>query len=176
MITKGFYHLHREQYIPRPLAEVFPFFADAGNLEAITPPWLNFRILTPQPIKVQAGTLIDYRLALFGVPLAWRTRIEAFDPPQRFIDRQVWGPYKLWHHTHEFREADGGTWMTDHVEYKLFLGPIGWAANAVMVRRMLDRIFDYRQQAIQRLLCQSLPKANALCSPTRSKLATDSVT
>ncbi len=148
------YYLQREQFIPRPLTEVFSFFADAGNLEAITPPWLNFRILTPLPIKIQQGTLIDYRLRMFGLPLSWRTEIESFDQPTRFSDRQLWGPYKRWHHTHEFREADGGTWMTDRVEYQLFLGPIGWLANAVMVRRMLERIFDYRFHAVERLLGQ----------------------
>jgi ligand-binding SRPBCC domain-containing protein len=167
------YHLQREQFIPRPLTEVFSFFADAGNLEAITPPWLHFRIVTPQPIEVRAGALIDYRLALFGVPLAWRTRIEAFDPPVRFIDRQVWGPYRLWRHTHEFREQDGGTLMTDRVEFELYLGLIGSAANAVIVRRLLAQIFDFRHQAIESLLGGSSSGAD---SPRPPAFTAQSVT
>jgi ligand-binding SRPBCC domain-containing protein len=144
--------LEREQFIPRPLGEVFAFFADAGNLEAITPAFLNFRILTPRPIPIEAGSLIDYQIRLFGVPLQWRTRIEEFEPPRQFSDVQLRGPYKLWHHTHEFREVEGGTLMTDRVQYQLYLGPIGWLAHALWVRRTLVRIFDYRRQTIERLL------------------------
>ena len=146
------YHLERRQYIPRPLADVFPFFADAANLEAITPAALHFRILTPRPIVMRPGTLIDYRLSLLGIPFQWRTRIESFEPPHRFTDLQERGPYKRWHHTHEFSEQDGGTWMVDRVEYQLPLGPIGRLANALFVQRQLKQIFDYRFQAIERLL------------------------
>ncbi len=96
------YTLERTQLIPRPLREVFPFFSEANNLEAITPAFLQFKILTPGPIALQAGTLIDYRIRFLGIPMYWRTRIETFDPPVRFTDTQVRGPYRLWHHTHEF--------------------------------------------------------------------------
>ena len=145
--------LEREQFIPRPLAEVFPFFADAANLQAITPAFLDFRFLTTLPIEMRPGTLIDYQIKLFGLPLKWRTRIEEFEPPHRFADVQVRGPYKLWHHTHEFREVEGGTLMTDRVRYQLYLGPLGWLAHVLWVRRTLARIFDHRWQTIERLLC-----------------------
>lgn len=154
--------LEREQFIPRPLAEVFPFFADAGNLEEITPAFLHFRILTPRPIAMQPGTLIDYRLRLFGVPIAWRTRIDEFDPPRRFVDFQLRGPYKLWHHTHEFREMSGGTLMLDRVRYEINYGPAGTLANALWVRPTLARIFDFRRAAIERLLGAAPPSMAAV--------------
>jgi ligand-binding SRPBCC domain-containing protein len=146
------YLLEREQLIPRPLAEVFPFFADAANLQAITPAFLDFRFLTPLPIKMEPGTLIDYQIKLFGVPLKWRTRIEEFEPPHRFVDLQVRGPYILWHHTHEFREVDGGTLMTDRVRYQLPLGLLGSLAHSAFVRRTLNRIFEHRNRTIESLL------------------------
>jgi ligand-binding SRPBCC domain-containing protein len=152
------YLLEREQFIPLPLAGVFPFFADAGNLEAITPAFLHFKILTPRPIAMQPGTLIDYRLRLFGVPIAWRTRIEEFAPPHRFVDFQLRGPYKLWHHTHEFRESSGGTLMTDRVRYEIGYGPVGALGNSLWVRRTLARIFDFRRDAIERLLGAGPPR------------------
>jgi ligand-binding SRPBCC domain-containing protein len=151
------YTFERTQFIPRPLDEVFPFFADASNLQALTPGFLHFRILTPQPIAIQTGTLIDYQIKLLGAPLWWRTRIEAFDPPRQFVDVQLRGPYKLWHHTHEFEPTPDGTRMTDRVRYQLYLGPIGWAAHAFWVKRTLERIFDYRRQTIERLLGQRSP-------------------
>ena len=111
------YVLEMVQEVPRALAEVFPFFAAPENLEAITPPWLRFRILTPSPIPMREGALIDYRISLRGIPLRWRTRIDAYEPPRMFIDRQIRGPYLLWEHTHLFEEvADGRgvrTRMTD---------------------------------------------------------------
>lgn len=144
--------LERRQLIARPLVEVFSFFADAANLERITPGFLGFQILTPQPICIQTGTLIDYRLRLFGVPLRWRTRIELFEPPLCFIDMQVRGPYRLWRHSHEFANAPGGTLMIDRVDYQLPLGPLGRLAHAAFVRSTLARIFDFRYQAVERLL------------------------
>src|SRR5579875_3215737 len=99
------WQLERTLFIPRPRAEVFPFFAEAANLEQITPPFLRFRILTPAPVAMHAGTLIDYQLHLYGIPFRWKTRIEAFEPPEYFIDVQLSGPYKLWHHRHDFEEA-----------------------------------------------------------------------
>lgn len=140
--------LERVQLIPRPRAEVFRFFEDAGNLERITPPFLRFRIVTPRPIEMREGALIDYKLSLFGLPFGWRTRIEVYEPGVRFVDMQLRGPYKLWRHTHTFEDAPGGTRMTDRVDYEIPLGHLGRAARAMFVRRTLDRIFDYRQDTI----------------------------
>lgn len=149
------YRFERRQFIPRPLAEVFAFFSLAENLEQITPPSLKFRILTPLPIVIKQGSLIDYRMSLFGIPFRWRTLIERFEPPACFSDVQARGPYKMWRHIHEFAERDGGTLMVDHVEYSLHLGPIGTLANALFVRRQLDQIFDYRYRTIAVLLSES---------------------
>ena len=140
--------LERVQVVPRPRGEVFGFFADAFNLERITPKLLRFRILTPPPIDMGQGTLIDYRLRLHGFPVRWRTRIEVWEPDERFVDLQLRGPYRYWHHLHEFREVEGGTEMVDRVDYELPFGPLGTLVRALFVRRSLQRIFDYRQQAI----------------------------
>ncbi len=144
------YELTRQQFIPRPIDEVFSFFADAGNLEQITPPWLHFKILTPQPIDIRTGTLIDYRIRLFGIPIYWRTRIEEFTTNVRFVDTQIRGPYKRWWHVHEFREVEGGTEMIDRVEYAMPAGPLGSAMHAVLTKHQLKQIFDYRYQVIEK--------------------------
>ncbi len=146
------FRLLREQVIRRPLPEVFAFFADAANLQAITPEFLDFRIVTPLPIAMREGELIDYRLRLCGVPFSWRTRIETWEPGAHFTDRQVRGPYVLWHHQHEFHETDGGTRMIDTVDYQLPFGPLGHATHAVFVRAALARIFDHRARRIEELL------------------------
>ena len=140
------YHvLRREQRLPGAPGDVFPFFADAHNLEAITPPWLGFRVVTPAPIAMRAGALIEYRLRLHGLRLAWLTRIDEWTPGVRFVDSQLAGPYALWHHTHEFApDGAGGTLMTDTVRYALPLGPLGEVARRAFVARDLERIFDYR--------------------------------
>jgi ligand-binding SRPBCC domain-containing protein len=118
--------LERQQRIERPLAEVFPFYADAANLERITPPWLGFEVATPRPIAMEVSALIEYRLRLHGVPVRWRTRIEAWEPPHRFVDAQLSGPYALWHHTHWFRpDGEGATVLGDRVRYALPLGLAG---------------------------------------------------
>jgi ligand-binding SRPBCC domain-containing protein len=142
------YSLRREQLVPLAPAETFDFFADAFNLEAITPPWLAFEVATPGPIAMGAGALIEYRLKLHALPLRWLTRIEAWEPGRRFADRQVRGPYRLWHHTHTFDAHERGTVMRDVVRYALPLGSIGRLARVVVVRRELDRIFDYRRDAV----------------------------
>lgn len=142
------YTLRREQVVPRPLEEVFGFFSDARNLQKITPPWLNFQILTPGPIDVQPGTLLDYRLKWHGVGILWRTRIVTWNPPHVFTDEQIRGPYRLWHHTHTFTAEAGGTRMVDVVNYQLPLGILGAIAHRLAVRRDLERVFDYRRQAI----------------------------
>ncbi len=146
----GHHTLRREQRLAGSPDEVFPFFADAGNLEAITPPWLGFRIVTPRPIEMRAGTLIAYRLELHRVPIGWLTRIEEWVPGERFVDAQVHGPYALWHHTHEFAaHPDGGTLMRDTVRYALPYGPLGEIARRLFVARDLDAIFAYRERALR---------------------------
>ena len=144
--------LERVQFIPRPRSEVFAFFSDAINLERITPPFLHFRIVTPLPLDIHEGALLDYRLSLFGFPFAWRTRIDVFEPDLRFIDTQLRGPYKLWRHLHEFDEVAGGTRMLDRVDYEVPLGPLGDLARALFVTRTVEKIFDFRAQAIDGLL------------------------
>ncbi|HVT09655.1 MAG TPA: SRPBCC family protein [Polyangia bacterium] len=143
------YLLERETIIPAPLEQVFPFFADARNLERITPDALKFRILTEGPIEMRAGAVIDYRLSLSGLPFRWRTIIEVWDPPHRFVDVQAKGPYKLWRHTHSFEPLpDGTTRMRDRVEYALPFGPLGRLVRRLFVGRQLDAIFAFRQKVI----------------------------
>jgi len=135
--------LETSLWLPQPVDRVFSFFADAANLERLTPPWLRFRVLTPLPITMAAGTRIDYRLRYRGIPLRWRTEIQAWEPPRRFVDCQVKGPYRRWVHEHVFVEQDGGTLATDYVEYALLGGAL---TNALFVGRDLERIFAYRRQ------------------------------
>lgn len=143
--------IEREQLVPRPLPEVFPFFADAANLEKLTPEFLRFQILTPGPIKMAAGILIDYRIRIAGIPQRWKTLIEVFDPPRRFVDLQLKGPYAFWRHTHEFGESAGGTLIRDRVEYRIPFGWPGELARVLLVRRMLERIFDFRAARIREI-------------------------
>jgi ligand-binding SRPBCC domain-containing protein len=148
----GHHVLRREQRLPAPPTEVFPFFADAGNLEAITPAWLRFAIVPPPPADVRVGTLIEYRLRLHGIPVSWLTRIEEWDPDParpRFVDAQLTGPYRLWHHTHEFEpDGLGGTVMRDTVRYALPFGPLGEVARRLLVARDLEAIFDHRERSV----------------------------
>ena len=149
----GYHTLRREQRLPGTPDEVFPFFSDAGNLEAITPPFLDFEIVTPRPIEMHVGTTIEYRLRLHGLPISWLTQIEDWEPGVRFVDRQLRGPYALWHHTHDFADdGAGGTIMRDTVRYALPFGPAGRVAHALFVRRDLDRIFDFRREEVGRRL------------------------
>jgi len=141
--------LERTQLVPAPRPEVFAFFADAHNLEAITPEFLRFRVTTPGPIRMAPGALIEYRLSLYGLGFGWRTRIEAWEPGLRFVDVQLSGPYRSWRHTHTFEDAPGGgTRVSDRVEYELPLGPLGSIAHALFVGRALDRVFDHRRERI----------------------------
>jgi ligand-binding SRPBCC domain-containing protein len=135
--------------VARPRAEVFAFFADAGNLEALTPPWLSFRIQTPRPIEMHPGALIDYRLSVRGLPVRWRTEITTWEPPVRFVDKQLRGPYRLWVHEHTFEEtADGGTLVGDRVRYRV---PFGRLANWLVVERDVRTIFRYRTETLLRM-------------------------
>ena len=146
----GHHVLRREQRLPAPPAEVFPFFGEAGNLEAITPAWLQFAIVPPRPADMRVGTLIEYRLRLHGIPVSWLTRIEEWIPGERFVDVQLRGPYALWHHTHEFAaDGDGGTLMRDTVRYALPYGPLGEVAHRLFVARDLAAIFDFRTERVR---------------------------
>ena len=144
--------LRREQRLPGAPEAVFGFFADARNLEAITPPLLRFHVVTPAPIVMGAGTRIRYRLRVRGVPLSWLTEITAWEPPHRFVDEQLDGPYALWHHTHTFERDGDETIMRDVVRYRIGFGALGSLADALLVRRDLERIFDYRAERVPRLL------------------------
>ena len=158
------YHLERRQLVRRPLDEVFGFFSDAANLAALTPDSLHFTILTPLPIKLAPGARIEYRLRLFGVPFFWCTEIETFEPLRRFTDIQAKGPYRRWHHTHEFRAVAEGTEVIDRVEYEMPLGWLGRIAHFLFVRRNLRTIFDFRRDTIEQLLSSNDTVATAIHS------------
>lgn len=148
--------LRREQVLEADPDDAFTFFSRAENLEAITPPWLRFRIADPAPSEIREGTMIRYRLRLHGIPVRWLTRIEEWDPPRRFVDRQVEGPYALWHHTHSFEPiSENRTRMVDVVRYGHRLGLLGSVAQRLIVERDLRRIFDYRRDAIAAGIQQS---------------------
>lgn len=144
--------LTSDQWVPAAPEACFAFFSDAGNLEALTPPFLHFHIVTPRPIAMRTGALIDYRLRLLGLPLPWRTLIEEWHPGHGFTDRQLRGPYARWVHRHAFVPVDGGTWLRDEVEYALPLVPLSDPVHVLFVRPRLHRIFAYRRDVITRLL------------------------
>lgn len=137
-----------EQWVPLPPAAVFPFYADAANLERITPPFLRFRVLGSSDAALREGSTIDYRLRLHGVPVAWRSRIESWRPGEAFVDRQLRGPYALWHHLHTFEPHAGGTLVRDRVRYRLPLGALGDLVAGRLVARDLRRIFAHRHDAV----------------------------
>jgi ligand-binding SRPBCC domain-containing protein len=150
--------LTRKSEIDLPRGQVFNFFADAGNLERITPPELNFKIITPQPIDLREGALIEYDLKLRGFPIRWRTEISKWDPPFEFVDRQLKGPYKQWIHLHTFTELPGGgTSIEDKVRYRLPLEPLGDIMH-FLVKKELAYIFDFRQKAVEEILSLSIKK------------------
>lgn len=132
-------------HLPVARDELFPFFTDAGNLQLLTPPWLEFHILTRGPIEMAVGTLIDYRLRIHGVLIRWRTRITCWEPPEKFVDEQLRGPYRRWVHEHVFRPVHGGTECLDHVEYAVWGGAL---VERLFVRRDIERIFSYRGEIL----------------------------
>lgn len=153
------YIMRREQWIARPIEEVFAFFADAHKLEEITPPWLGFKILSMSTNSISEETVIRYRLRLHGMPIHWRTEIREWNPPHYFVDEQTKGPYKQWRHKHRFEAHGSRTKMIDEVQYSLPFGVLGRIVHAVKVRRDVSRIFDYRRFHIDALFGQ--PGENA---------------
>lgn len=151
--------LKRRQHLPYPIEEVFPFFEKPENLSRLTPDSLHFKILTPSPVPMKTGSVIDYVITISGVEMHWTTLIADYDPPYRFVDVQLRGPYAFWHHTHLFEAAsDGGVWMTDEVRYALPMGWIGDLAHALWVKGQLKRIFDFRAHVVAGFLGDAQPK------------------
>ena len=148
--------LTRRQEIPRAPEEVFAFFERPENLARLTPPELGFVILTPKPLAMRSGAVIDYTVRVLGVPVRWTTLITDYDPPYRFVDLQLRGPYAFWHHTHTFERAPGGTLVTDEVRYALPFGWLGSIAHTMLVSRQLRNIFDYRQQVLERMFAADM--------------------
>lgn len=144
--------LDAEMWVPAGIDAVFSFFSNVANLDPLTPPWLRFQTLTPLPVTLRPGSLIEHRIYLHGVPIHWRTEITAFQPPTLFVDEQRAGPYRLWIHRHDFVEENGGTWIRDHVDYI----PRGWILEPLLnrwfVQPDLMKIFRYRHQKIRELL------------------------
>lgn len=150
------YTLQTEQFVPYPVEQVFPFFEAPENLANITPEKMGFNILTPSPIEMKEGTLIDYTIRLAGFQIHWRTLITRYNPPHTFVDEQLKGPYTFWHHTHSFESVEGGTMLRDTVRYMMPLGWIGKLVHALFVRRQLQSIFSYRKS----IIAKQFPDAN----------------
>jgi ligand-binding SRPBCC domain-containing protein len=145
------HQLVREQWLPRSIEETFAFFSQPENLEEITPPWLGFRILKADT-QLHTGSVIKYKLRIRGLPMRWTSEITVWEPPYRFVDNQLSGPYKRWHHEHTFASENGGTRIRDHVDYELPFGFLGDIVHALMVRRDVETIFRFRQQRLAELL------------------------
>lgn len=143
------YIFTQETFIEQPLETVFEFFSQAENLDKITPKFLKFQFITPLPIEIKENTHIDYKLHLMGVPFKWKTLISVWQPPHKFVDIQLKGPYKKWEHTHEFKEMDGGTLMTDRVEYQLPFSIFGRMAHGIFVEQQIKDIFAYRKEMMK---------------------------
>lgn len=143
------YTLYRETFVKQPPDKVFEFFSKAENLELLTPKWLKFQIVTPLPIAMRQGTVIDYKISLFGIPMNWQSEISAWHPPLSFSDTQLKGPYTKWVHRHRFEEKDGGTLIIDNVKYRMpgaFLTPL---INTLFVKPQLNQIFNFRAKIIR---------------------------
>jgi len=146
------YHIECSMSVPVSLREAFEFFENPHNLARITPPWLNFRITTPEPIQMRTGAEIDYQIRWLGLPLNWKTSITEYEPPFFFVDEQATGPYAYWHHRHDFKPTEFGALVSDRVDYALPFGPLGRLAHRLAVRAQLQEIFDYRQKALAGIL------------------------
>ncbi|HJT80402.1 MAG TPA: SRPBCC family protein [Chthoniobacterales bacterium] len=140
-----------ELWLPHPREKIFAFFSDAANLNAITPQWLHFRMVTASPIQMRVGTLIDYRLRIRGIPVSWRTKITVWDPPFRFADEQLRGPYTFWQHQHEFESQDDGTLVRDKVNYAI---PFDFIAHGLLVKRDVQRIFAHREERLRAIFLE----------------------
>jgi ligand-binding SRPBCC domain-containing protein len=161
--------LATELWLPQPRSRVFPFFADARNLETLTPPWLNFEVLSPGPLEMKVGLKIDYRLRIHGIPIRWQSEISAWEPPFRFVDEQRRGPYSLWHHEHRFEERDGGTLCIDLVQYRAPGGPFRPLIERFFVRPDVEKIFAYRTRKMLELFPATGPDpAQVATRPTSS--------
>ncbi len=161
--TGGGVRLEATLFLPYDREHVFEFFADAFQLESLTPPWLHFSVITPAPIHIATGTLIDYRLRLCGVPVRWQSRISLWEPPMRFIDEQTRGPYRRWRHEHLFQAVDGGTVCRDIVDYQ---APGGRLIDALFVRRSLLKIFQYRQSQLRKVFAPPKDSSAAFIGQT----------
>lgn len=142
------HHFTSQLFVPCFREEVFRFFSDARNLDTLTPSWLHFKIVTPEPIEMRRGALLDYRLRLHGFPLRWQSQITAWEPPYRFVDQQRRGPYRLWIHEHRFVERNGGTLVEDNVEYATFGGVL---VQKLLVLPDLRKIFDFRRRKLAKI-------------------------
>ena len=160
-VTAG-YRLKAEMTVNLPREQVFDYFADAMELERITPPWLNFSVLTPPPIEMKKGLLLDYRLRLHYIPISWRTEISEWERPFRFVDRQLRGPYKLWHHEHQFEEVDGQTIVRDNVHY---IPRGGSLFHRLFVKPDLEKIFRFRQDKLSEIFAEKIAKRTAANNP-----------
>ncbi len=150
------YWLRKRIWLPRPREEIFEFFSNPSNLDRLTPPWLNFAILSPATKPIVPGALLDYRLRIRGIPIRWQSEISAWDPPRNFVDRQTKGPYSLWIHEHTFEDGEDGTWVGDNVEYAV---PGGGIVQKFLVAPDLERIFNYRHGVLEELFnpAQTIP-------------------
>jgi ligand-binding SRPBCC domain-containing protein len=151
MMARAVRTLHRRQWVPRPLDEVFEFFARPENLVEITPPWLALRVVTPGPLTMRSGLVIDYTVRVLARPARWRSLIAEYGPPHGFRDVQVTGPYRRWDHRHRFRREADGTAIEDVVVYEPPLGPLGALLDVLIIRRQLAAIFEYRRRRIEAL-------------------------
>lgn len=154
--TSG-YRLTAEMEVEQPLERVFGFFSDAMQLERITPPWLHFKVLTLPPIEMRKGLLLDYQLYLHRIPIRWRTEISVWEPPFRFVDQQLRGPYKLWHHEHTFTEIAGKTIVRDEVHY---IARGGSLIHRFFVQPDLEKIFKFRQDELRKIFAKSATEWN----------------
>lgn len=165
------WRLECEMFAPVSIGEAFSIFENPGNLSAITPPWLNFRIVTPERIEMRRGARIDYVIRWLGIRVKWKTLITGYEPPHSFVDEQIRGPYALWRHRHTFREIAGGTMISDCVDYRLSFSVIGDIAHALVVRKQLIGIFRYRQHAITAMLQANRPLEIRSAGPAVRRVA-----